>query len=354
MGATDCNILYVDDEEINLRMFKSCFRNQYKIHTAISGKEGLKILNSTPINLILTDQRMPNMTGLEFLTRAKVDYPNISRIIITGFSDMSIIQKAVNELELFKYIEKPWDPIDLGTVIDNALELDLLRNRESEAKLKLFASQMNPHFIFNSMYSIIHYINEGNLDSARDFIVDFANLMRKTLDNSTHKFITIEQEIGFLNTFLELEALRFPDQLSYNITIDGNLNAEELKIPPMLIQPYVENAILHGIKNKTTPGKVEVIFADKGDYILCSIIDDGIGMKKAKEINEKNYGKGHKSRAMGITESRMEILNSLGPEKYELEFIDLEKGNATGTQVNITIPKRINTLKTAEDLSFVN
>ncbi|MBN1925114.1 MAG: response regulator [Prolixibacteraceae bacterium] len=120
-------ILYVDDEESNLRIFKNTFRKSYKILTALSGTEGLKLLQDNKVDLILSDQRMPGMSGVEFLKTAMGKYPELNRILITAYTDYDILRDAVNELNIFQYIEKPWREEDIKTTIDSALEIHQLK-----------------------------------------------------------------------------------------------------------------------------------------------------------------------------------------------------------------------------------
>jgi K+-sensing histidine kinase KdpD len=120
-------ILYVDDEESNLRIFKNTFRKQYNILTALSGSEGLELLEQGNIDLILTDQRMPGMSGIDFLKKAIDKFPELNRILVTAYSDYDILREAVNELKIFQYVEKPWKEDDIKTTIDSALEIHRLK-----------------------------------------------------------------------------------------------------------------------------------------------------------------------------------------------------------------------------------
>jgi response regulator RpfG family c-di-GMP phosphodiesterase len=115
------NILYVDDEESNLRIFKTAFKRDYNVFLAISGEEAIKILYQEPIQLIVTDQKMPEMSGTEFLEKTLPDFPNIMRIILTGFSDIEAIVRAINKANIYKYVTKPWNREDFKLIIDEAL-----------------------------------------------------------------------------------------------------------------------------------------------------------------------------------------------------------------------------------------
>jgi response regulator RpfG family c-di-GMP phosphodiesterase len=121
--AEKYNILYVDDEESNLRIFKMTFKREYEVFTAISGLEAIEILKQHPIQLIVTDQKMPEMTGTEFLEKTLPDHPDVIRIILTGFSDIEAIVRAVNKANIYKYVTKPWNREDFKIIIDEALSL---------------------------------------------------------------------------------------------------------------------------------------------------------------------------------------------------------------------------------------
>ena len=142
MSKKDFSILYVDDEEQNLVSFRATFRREYNIHTAISGEEGIDIIRQHPINLIITDQRMPNMTGIQFLEKILPEYRDSSiRMVLTGFSDVEAIIGAINNGEVYRYVTKPWDEIELRMTIENARQLwslkDENRNLVKELQLKM-------------------------------------------------------------------------------------------------------------------------------------------------------------------------------------------------------------------------
>jgi len=133
-------ILYVDDEESNLRIFKNTFRRQYNILTASSGLEGLSLLEKGDIDLILTDQRMPGMSGIDFLKKAIDKFPELNRILVTAYSDYDILREAVNELKIFQYVEKPWKEDDIKSTIDSALEIHRLKMENQKLTSILLAS----------------------------------------------------------------------------------------------------------------------------------------------------------------------------------------------------------------------
>lgn len=215
-----------------------------------------------------------------------------------------------------------------------------IANIESQA----LRAQMNPHFIFNTLTSIQHYISNNDTDAALKYLSKFAKLMRKIMDNSKQQLISVAEEVNALDLYLELEVMRFDKKFKYHINIDNSIDQNYDRIPSMLIQPYVENAIIHGLLPKQGTGKIEILMQRNEDTIICTIEDDGIGRDRSKEF-KKNRVQQHKSMGMSITQERLDILNSSLHSKLNAEIIDLyEGGQPSGTKVRLIIP-----LETGED-----
>lgn len=204
----------------------------------------------------------------------------------------------------------------------------------------LLSSQINPHFIFNSLNSVQYYILDKNVEPALNFISEFSRLMRSVLQNSLHKVITLADEIDFLEMYLQLEKKRYHDKFTYSIEIDDTIEPQEITIPPMLLQPYLENTVVHGIGNKEGRGHVRIRFKSYGDLITCSIEDDGVGRQRAKELKALRVGKVHKSLGMGITQTRLSLLNDLEDDNYSVKVHDLmdHTGTPAGTRIDIQFP----------------
>lgn len=198
------------------------------------------------------------------------------------------------------------------------------------------ASQMNPHFIFNTLNSIQYFILENNQRESNKYLTKFSNLMRLTLDNSQHIAISIKKELEALNLYLELEALRFEERFEYNINIDEELL--DYKIPTLIIQPYIENAIWHGLLHKKEKGKIDIDLNLNDNYLICVVEDNGIGRKEAQKIKEKKNNT-HKSLGTKITEKRLELINALHGHEMNVKYEDLfnGKGESAGTRVKIMI-----------------
>jgi ligand-binding sensor domain-containing protein/two-component sensor histidine kinase len=203
----------------------------------------------------------------------------------------------------------------------------------SEFKMTALRSQMNPHFIFNAIGSIQHYILKNEVKQSYNYLSKFSMLIRNILNNSRQEYISLTQEINTLRLYIELEQIRFTTPFQFKIEVDEELDME-MDIPTMLIQPYIENSIWHGLMPKESGGILELTFKTKENSMLVIIRDNGIG----RQIT--NPEKKHVSRGMSITEQRINILTSTNKKKFTTTVIDLkdENGNSIGTEVNLMIP----------------
>jgi ligand-binding sensor domain-containing protein len=217
-----------------------------------------------------------------------------------------------------------------------------LNKKIANIELQALRAQMNPHFIFNTMTSIQHYISNNDTDAALKYLSKFAKLMRSIIGNSKQQMISIAEELHALNLYLELEIMRFTDKFEYEIIVDEKIDPNYDRIPSMLIQPYVENAIIHGLLPKQGHGKISIHLQKQTDCILCTIEDDGIGRERSNEF-KKNRVQQHKSMGMSITQERLDILNSSLNQNLNAQIMDLyENGAPAGTKVQIMIPLETN------------
>jgi ligand-binding sensor domain-containing protein len=212
----------------------------------------------------------------------------------------------------------------------------------ANVEMSALRAQMNPHFLFNSLNSIDSYIIRNESKKASEYLNNFARLIRLILQNSRSNYISLKDELETLELYLQMETLRFKGKFEYELHVPDNLDTAAIDIPPMLIQPYVENAIWHGLMHQQDPGggKVKVSIQEKEGMLLCIVEDNGIGRKKAMELKAKKSGIARRSMGMVITQDRMEIINKLYDTQTAVQVTDLEdeKGNAAGTRVVLTIP----------------
>jgi len=201
--------------------------------------------------------------------------------------------------------------------------------------LKSLRSQMNPHFIFNALNSVNHFIAQQDERTANKFLSEFSQLMRLVMENSQEDFIPFNKEQEILLLYLKLEHYRFRDKFEYEIQIDESINAEAVEVPPMLIQPYIENAVWHGLRYKETKGKLSLHFLKADSHMIVKIQDDGIGRKRSAELKTQNQRK-HNSTGIRNIDERLSIINKVYKTNYRVEIEDAKSG--TGTLVSIYLP----------------
>jgi len=206
---------------------------------------------------------------------------------------------------------------------------------------KLFRSQMNPHFLFNSLASIHNFMINEDSARAASYLTRFSKLIRATLQGSVEDYISLGNEINAIEDYLELQKIRFPGKFEYTIEVDDAFDKETTFIPSMITQPFIENALEHGLKNKLSKGHIWIRFKKNNGKIIIEIEDDGIGRAKAKELLLQQ-NKDHKSMATSIIEERIRALNKTLKKKITLSILDLENdhGEAVGTRVVLEVPVR--------------
>jgi PAS domain S-box-containing protein len=215
------------------------------------------------------------------------------------------------------------------------------RTQALKYQSRLLSAQINPHFLFNALNSVQYYILNTETEPALEFVSDFAKLIRATLKNSLHDHISIQEETKFLTEYLNLEQKRFKNKFEYSITLDDSIDGEDIYIPPMLLQPYVENTVVHGLANKQDKGKVEITFIDEGSNMLCTIDDNGIGREHAIRLRTMSKGAEHVSLATDLTALRLDTLNKVAQGKYSSKIVDkkAKNGRIMGTRVEVRFPK---------------
>ena len=210
----------------------------------------------------------------------------------------------------------------------------------TEVEMQALRAQMNPHFIFNCLNSINRYIVKSDQTTASLYLTKFAKLIRLILDNSNSKNVLLTNELEALKLYIEMEALRFDKKFTYEVKVENGLSTDSVEVPPLIIQPYVENAIWHGLLHKETGGHLSVRVSMDGESLLkCVIEDNGVGREKAKELRSKT-ATSRKSLGMQLTEHRLSLLNKHAELNASIEIIDMSNGHgeASGTKVILQIP----------------
>ncbi|MFH1296968.1 MAG: tetratricopeptide repeat protein, partial [Bacteroidota bacterium] len=212
-----------------------------------------------------------------------------------------------------------------------------LKKKNLAIEKDLLMAQINPHFIFNSLNSVQGFIGENDTLSAQKYLSKFAKLIRLNLENSRTPSISLKDEYDSLLLFLELERIRFDNKFDFIIDIPREINQEQIQIPPMLIQPFVENSIIHGIRHLNKKGLIKICFTMDRNNVLCSVEDNGIGREKSAEINIR---KDHQSLGLKLIHERIELLKDQNKSHISVEVQDLftESDAARGTLVKLIIP----------------
>ena len=213
-----------------------------------------------------------------------------------------------------------------------------MQQQATELEMQALRAQMNPHFIFNCLSSINKYIIKNETEAASDYLTRFSRLIRMVLINSQKPLITLEDELDMLRLYLDMERLRFNNVFDYNITFTNAIEPTAVFIPPLLLQPFCENAIWHGLMHKKGYGKLDIALTIQDEILYCSIKDNGVGREKAAALKSKSTER-QKSLGLKITNNRLALLNQRSKEEsyYEMNDIVDKDGNAGGTQVDIRI-----------------
>lgn len=217
-------------------------------------------------------------------------------------------------------------------------QLAELKDKTSQLEMETLRAQMNPHFIFNCLSSINRFILKNKTEEASDYLTKFSRLIRMVLNNSKREYISLEDELETLRLYLEMERLRFKNSFDYSFTCQKAADIDNIFIPPLLLQPFAENAIWHGLMHKQDKGFLNLNFSTEEKFLLCTITDNGVGREKAELLKSKSAEK-QKSMGLKITTERLGILNNNSNEQtfFSIEDLTDENGNAIGTRVHLKI-----------------
>jgi len=217
---------------------------------------------------------------------------------------------------------------------------EIFNRRLIEMEMTALRAQMNPHFIFNAINSIQNYVLKGDRNASSTYLAKFARLIRNVLENSSHRQISLAKELETLQLYIEIERIRFSDGFDFEIDTDSSLEPSLNLVVPLLLQPYVENAIWHGLLHKKSKGTLYVGVRDEGDMLRCVVSDDGVGRAQAL-INKQHRSTRNNSMGGEINLRRLQLLNDLYGTKFSLNYVDLKNpdGSAAGTRVELLVPK---------------
>ncbi|MCB0533207.1 MAG: response regulator [Saprospiraceae bacterium] len=337
------SILIVDDNRQILEQLKELLTLEgYQVAFIPQGDFLFQRLDNGNFDLLLLDINLPGRSGIEWLREVKAHpkHQNLPVIMITGEDERTTLSQCF-DLGANDYIQKPINEIALKARVRTAItakryqeqQLAMEKQKALQSRMMMLSAQMNPHFIFNALSSIQFYLLENDTPAALNFFAEFAGLMRKTLDNSSKPFITVSEELVFLGKYLALEKERFQGRFEYSISEELE-DPDSTHIPPMLLQPYLENAIVHGFRDLDHKGKIELQLTEADGVVTAIIRDNGIGRKAAAK---QRTGSAHRSVAMSNTKTRLELLKAAYQEgDFNVEIHDLEEnGKALGTEITI-------------------
>jgi tetratricopeptide (TPR) repeat protein len=285
-----------------------------------------------------------NEENTKKMVRSEMNFDFAKKEAISNLEKQRLADQ--NQIQLLQIGRRNYIMLGLGILLLVIISIAWLVLRQNKLKSeqtalqleqKLLRSQMNPHFIFNALATIESFIYENQPKEAGRYLSDFARLMRLILDNSTTEYISLEKEIKTLEYYLSLQKLRLENNLIYTIEVADLLDTSDVLIPPMLTQPFIENAIEHGFRGSKQTGEITISFKELNNQLVVEVKDNGIGINKAKE-NEKE--KQHKSMALQITKERLAVLNRSKKQKLTFSISDVSDENkqSTGTKVIFSIP----------------
>ena len=215
------------------------------------------------------------------------------------------------------------------------VKLAIKQKQMEELKMTALQSQMNPHFLFNSLNSINNFVLKNEKEKASDYITKFSRLIRVILKSSSSLTIPLSEELGILGLYVKLEQMRIRGGFEYIVNVDGEINLEDVKVPPLFLQPYIENSIWHGIMHIEGDKKVELTIRKERDSIRCEVTDNGIGIESSKRQPHKQISR-RKFFGTQATESRIKLLHR--HVNVEVDISDISTEKTTGTKVSIVFP----------------
>ena len=219
-------------------------------------------------------------------------------------------------------------------------EIATIRIQLLESEAQALRSQMNPHFIFNSMNSIKALINKNENEKAANYLTTFSKLIRTLFQNSDKREISLSEELETCKLYTELEKLRFGDKIKFVFEIDKNIDLKDIKVPALTLQPFIENAIWHGLIPKESGGSINVEIKNSNGSVQCIVDDDGIGRDQSKNYKPQ-YENTYQSKGIGLTQSRFELNKLLNDREDAIQIVDKknESGKSTGTRIIISFFK---------------
>lgn len=248
----------------------------------------------------------------------------------------------------FTYVGVIIETLMFAIIIGYESKMSLKQSKETEAllviktkemgdlKMTALQSQMDPHFLYNSLNSINNFVLKNDIEKASDYITKFSRLIREILTNSSSLTISLNKELGVLGLYVKLEQMRMVGGFDYVVSVDDKIDLEAIKVPPLFFQPFIENAIWHGFASKKKDKRIKVRIIDEDKNIRCEIIDNGIGIKKSKKLANKS-NRTRRSFGLKASEDRIKLLHE--NERVYVIIEDISDETSSGTKVTLKFPK---------------
>jgi len=248
----------------------------------------------------------------------------------------------------FTYLGAIIETTMFAVIIGYESKVSMRKNKEAEAllaiktkemsdlKMTALQSQMDPHFLYNSLNSINNFVLKNDIEKASDYITKFSRLIREILTNSSNLTIPLSKELGVLGLYIKLEQMRMVGGFDYVVSVDDEIDLESIEVPPLFIQPFIENAIWHGFANKKDYKRITINIFEEDDKIRCEILDNGIGIKKSKK-EKGTFKRTRKSFGLKASENRIKLLHE--NERVYVIIEDISDKKETGTKVTLKFPK---------------
>jgi tetratricopeptide (TPR) repeat protein len=329
----------LDRQSESLELLSKTYEAQKDYRNALIATKQLAVVKDS----ILNDERKQQLTRLEMQfdfekkeALVKAEHDKREALAAATINEQRIVKNSlmagsailiVGAFSSFIFYKRRRDD-------ENQKNEAVFKAEVAETEMKALRSQMNPHFIFNSLNSISDYISKNNLVAADNYLTKFAKVMRLILENSERKEVSLSDDLKGLELYMQLEALRLNNKFTYEIKVDESINLENTMVPPLMLQPFVENSIWHGISKKQGMGKILIEIKRQDQMLNCIVEDDGLG--RSQSNSSKEYA-ANKSLGMKITKARIDILNKIKSSKAAIELSDL----AEGMRVEVKLPFEI-------------
>ena len=272
---------------------------------------------------------------------------NISFLGPYSLGNEYFLERGVQPM-FFTYVGAIIETTMFAVIIGYESKVSIQKNKEAEAllaiktkemsdlKMTALQSQMDPHFLYNSLNSINNFVLQNDIEKASDYITKFSRLIREILTNSSNLTIPLSKELGVLGLYVKLEQMRMVGGFDYVVSVDDTLDLESINVPPLFIQPFIENAIWHGFANKKDYKRITINIFDEDDKVRCEIIDNGIGIKESKK-EKGTFKRTRKSFGLKASENRIKLLHE--NERVYVIIEDMTDDVTTGTKVTLKFPK---------------